>query len=210
MTWRGVTQWVAEGRRTLIAKAPWITIGRMLAIIYAVAMVGVAFLAVPDHRDRSYVLAVRYLGPNTKLASTLWTEPRGRSLSGRIELDRLKEELLGKYIRLPVEAGKPIVRANVMPWPDLPNEDIVLVALEGEPDWLMLNQGSMVEVWIGQKAATSPQAMVQAIVASDKKWIALLRRSDFAPNVLSDPTDKPMLRLVRIPHRPPPPPQSKP
>jgi hypothetical protein len=109
------------------------------------------------------------------MASTLWIEPRERSLSGRIELDRLEEELLGKYIRQPVEAGAPIVRANVMPWPDLPDEDVVTVTLEGEPDWLMLNQGSTVEVWIGQKAATPRYALVQAIVASDNKWIALLR-----------------------------------
>ena len=210
MTWRDVTQWVEGRKRALIARAPWITMGRILAIIYTFAMFGVAFLAVPDHRDRIYVKAARYLGPNTRMASTLWIETREQSLSDRIELDRLEEGLLGKYIREPVEAGAPIVRANVMPWPDLADEDIVSVTLEGEPDWLMLNQGSTVEVWIGQKAATPRYAMVQAIVASDKKWIALLRRSDFALDLLSNPADKPALRLVRLPHKPPPPSLPKP
>ena len=177
-----------------------------MALMYTVAMVGTAFVAVPDRRDRNYVVATRYLGPNTRIASTLWIEPRGQSPLGRIELDRLEAELSGKYIRQPVEAGKPITRANVMPWPDLPDEDIVPVILDDEPDWLMLNQGSTVEVWIGQKVATLKNAVVLAIVASDKKWIALLRRSDFAPGTLGSPADKSALRLVRLPHKPPPPP----
>jgi len=184
--------------------------GRILALVYVLAMVGVAFLALPDHRDESDVLAARYLGPNTRIENTLWIERRGWSLSRRIELDRLEEELHGKYIRQPVEAGASIMRDNVMLWPDLPDEDIVPVPLDGEPDWLMLNQGSMVEVWIGQKPATPRYALVEAIVGSDKKWLALLRRSDFASDIPNNPTDKATLRLVRLPHKPPPPPSSKP
>jgi hypothetical protein len=210
MTWEDVKQWVVDRKRALIAKAPWITMGRFLAIFYVGAILCVTFVAVPDQRDRSFVLAARYLGPNTRMARTLWIEPRGQSLSDRIERDRLEEELLGKYVRRPIEGGAPIARADVMPWPDVPNEDVVPVLLDGEPDWMMLNQGSTVEVWIGPKAATPHYALVQAIVTSDTKWIALLRRSDFAPDMLGNPGDKPTLRLVRFPHKPPPPPPPKP
>jgi len=109
---------------------------------------------------------------------------------------------VGKYLRRPVEADARLSRADAMPWPDLPGEEIVQVLLDEEPDWLMLNQGSTVDVWIGQKRATPQYAVVQAIVASGRKWIVLLRRKDFAADVLGNTADKPALHLVRLPHKP--------
>jgi len=177
------------------------TTGRFLAFVYAVAMLGVAWF-LPWHGDASYVRAVRYLGANTRMARPLWTEPRDQSVTGRLELGRLEDELVGKYLRRPVEADARLSRADAMPWPDLPGEEIVQVLLDEEPDWLMLNQGSTVDVWIGQKRATPQYAVVQAIVASGRKWIVLLRRKDFAADVLGNTADKPALHLVRLPHKP--------
>jgi hypothetical protein len=190
---------------------PWLTVGRFLALAYAVAMAVVAWF-LPWHGDEGYVQAVRHLGANTRLARTLWTEPRDQI--GRLEIARLEDDLLGRYLRRTVEADGRLTRVDVMPWPDLPDEEIVAVTIDDEPDWLMLNQGSIVDVWIGQKRATPQYAMVQAIVASGTKWAVLLRRNDFAADSLSS-AEKPILRLVRLPHKPPPapkppPPPSKP
>jgi hypothetical protein len=149
----------------------------------------------------AYVLASRYLGANTRISAALLTAPPDMPSSQLIELDRLKKELDGKYVRQPVEFGAKIEVNNVKPWPDLPHEDIVAVSFESEPDWMLLNQGATVEVWLGQKLATPRYALVEAIVGSDKQWIALVRRSDFASDALNDVADKPSLRLVRPPQK---------
>jgi hypothetical protein len=199
--WGALKRWAAERKRALFGKvASMITTGRVLAFVYAVAMLGVAYFFLPWHRDESHVQAVRYLGANTRMARTLWTQPREQA--GRLELARLEDDLVGKYLRRPVEADKPLSRADVMPWPDLPDEEIVQILLDEEPNWLMLNQGSTVDVWIGQKRATTQYAVVQAIVASGTRWVALLRRKDFAADTLGNTADKPTLHLVKLPHKP--------
>jgi hypothetical protein len=122
--------------------------------------------------------------------------------------------LLGRYLRRTVEADARLTRVDVIPWPDLQNEEIVAVTIDDEPNWLMLNKGSIVDVWMGQNRATPQYAMAQAIVPSGTKWAVVLRREDFATDSLSS-TENPILRLVRLPHKPPPapkppPPPSKP
>ena len=117
-------------------------------------------------------------------------------------LDRLEEELSGKYIKQPVDTGHAIAPDNVTSWPVMPDEDIVPVPLEAEPEWMTLNQGSMVEVWLGDKLATRQPALVEAIVGAGAQWTALLRRSDFASDALKTWADKPKVRLIRLPRKP--------
>jgi hypothetical protein len=204
MTWGDVghnlTQWPRRGWRALMAVISRFAMQTVVGF-YVLAVLGAAFWLLPvDHRLRQ-VLATRYLGTNTRIANGLWVEPGGTPWTERIELDRLEEDLAGKYVKRPVEAGAPIARENVTAWPDMPDEDIVPVPLEAEPDWMTLNQGSRVEVWLGEKLATNQPALVEAIVASGSQWTALLRRSDFASDVLKGAADKPKLRLVRLPRK---------
>ena len=196
-----LTQWAQRSWRALIAAILRFAMA-IAVIVYILAMLGVAFWLLPVDHDRMQVLATRYLGANTRIANGLWIEPGDTPWTERIELDRLEEGLAGKYVKRPVEAGAPIARDNVTSWPDVPDEDIVPVPLEAEPDWMTLNQGSRVEVWIGEKLATNQPALVEAIVTSGNQWTALLRRSDFASDVLKNAADKPKLRLVRLPRKP--------
>ena len=99
-------------------------------------------------------------------------------------------------------SGQEIAPENVASWPTMPDEDLVPVPLEGEPDWMTLNQGSMVEVWLGEKLATRQPALVEAIVGAGAQWTALVRRSDFAADALKNWADKPKLRLTRLPRKP--------
>jgi len=115
-------------------------------------------------------------------------------------VDRTLERLRKAFIET-ARGAREVVGAPLRP--DLPDEDIVQVVLDDEPDWLMLNQGSTVDVWIGQKRANFQYAVVQAIVASGKKWAILLRRKDFDPDILRNTTDKATLHLVGLPHKPP-------
>jgi len=149
------------------------------------------------------VQAVRYLGANTRLTPDLWYEPPDRLEVRRVEVARLEEALAGAYLRKAVEADAPLTRADVMPWPELGDLEIVTVLLEDAPDWRLLNQGATVDVWYGQKLATAQHSVVQAIVPADKKWIALMPRKDFSADSLGS-SEKTTVRLVKPPHKPPP------
>jgi hypothetical protein len=78
--------WAAKRKRALTGKIASMTTGRILAFVYTVAMLGVAWF-LPWHGDASYVRAVRYLGVNTRMVRPLWTEPSDQA--GRLELARL-------------------------------------------------------------------------------------------------------------------------
>lgn len=172
----------------------------VVIVVYVLAVLGAAFL-LPVAHGQSQVSATRYLGANTRMARGLWVEPTNLRWGRRMELDRLEEELSGKYIKHPVEAGGGVARDNVTSWPSMPDEDLVPVPLDVEPDWMTLNEGSLVEVWLGDKLATRQPALVEAIVGSAAQWTALLRRSDFAVDALKNWADKPKLRLVRLPRK---------
>ena len=174
----------------------------VVIVIYALAVLGTAFFLLPVNHDPTQLLATRYLGSNTRMAHGLWVEPSHSGWGRRMELDRLEEELSEKYIKQPVDTGHAIAPDNVTSWPVMPDEDIVPVPLEAEPEWMTLNQGSMVEVWLGDKLATRQPALVEAIVGAGAQWTALLRRSDFASDALKTWADKPKVRLVRLPRKP--------
>lgn len=174
----------------------------LVVILYIILIGAFAIFGMPAKREQSQVLATRYLGANTRMAKGLWAEPDGSSWARRIGLDRLEEELSGQYVKQAVEAGKPVAPENVASWPNMPNEDIVPVPLEAEPDWMTLNEGSLVEVWVGDKLATRQPALVEAIVGAGAQWTALVRRSDFAADALKNWADKPKLRLIRLPCKP--------
>ena len=181
---------------------------RALAFIYVAAMIAIAIWAIPSN-DRYNFLAVRYLGANTRVANMLFTKPPNLSLAGRLRLDRLQLELVGKYVKKPIKPGDAIVPTNLASWPDL-SDDLIPVALSDEPDWMTFNEGSMVNVWKGDKPITLHGAEVQAIVRPDeskKTWLVLLRRSDLVPDYLSNSdlakSDSPVkMRLDGLPHRP--------
>lgn len=185
-----------------MARASIITAGRVTAAVYAVVIIAIALFLIPNNRDRSFVIATQYFGANTRLTAKLWAEPPGLFITNCVELDRLEHDLEGTYLVRSIEAAKAIGRDDVTRWPHLPDEQIYPITLDAEPDWLLLNQGSTVELWVGQKPAAPRFAEVQAIVPSDGKWVMLLRRGDLAPDVLGDPTGKPTLRLVQLPRVP--------
>lgn len=181
---------------------------RALAFIYVAMMIAIAVYAIPSNDQHSF-LAVRYLGANTRIANTLFIRPSNLSLSGRLHLDRLQVELVGKYVKEPIAPGAAIALANLASWPDL-SDDLIPVILSDEPDWMTFNEGSVVDVWKDDKLITLHGAEVQAIVQPDKNkktWLVLLRRNDLVPDYLSDSdlakSNSPVtVRLDGLPHRP--------
>jgi hypothetical protein len=178
-----------------------VTMGRVLLVLYTAAVVAIAWGLLAWRGESSYVQAVRYLGANTRLTPDLWHEPRDRLEVRRVEVARLEEALAGAYLRKPVEADARLTRADVMPWPEFGDQEIVAVLLDDAPDWRLLNQGATVDVWYGQKLATAQHSVVQAIVPAGKKWIALMPRKDFSADSLGS-SEKPTVRLVKPPHKP--------
>lgn len=179
-----------------------VTMGRILVVLYTAAVVAIAWGLLPWRGEGSSVQAVRYLGANTRLTPDLWHEPRDRFEVRRVEIARLEEALAGAYLRKPVEADAPLTRADVMPWPELGDQEIVTVLPDDAPDLRLVNQRATVDVWYGQKLATTQHSVVQAIVPAGAKWIALMPRKDFSTDSLGS-SEKPTLRLVKPPHKPP-------
>jgi hypothetical protein len=197
-----------------------LTMGRMIVALYTAVVVALAWSLLPWYGEGSSVQAVRYLGANTRLSPDLWREPRDRLEVRRVEIARLGEALAGTYLRKPVEADAPLSRADVMPWPELGNQEIVTVQLDEAPDLRLFNQGATVDVWYGQNLATVQHTEVQAIVPAspqrsaappaDTKWIVLVPRKDFSAASLAnlgsvESKDKLTVRLVTPPHKPLPP-----
>src|SRR5262249_30312122 len=132
-----------------------VTMGRILVALYTATVVAIAWALLPWYGEGSSVRAVRYLGANTRLTPDLWHARGGRLEVRGVETARLEEALAGASLRKPVEAGAPLTRADVMPWPDLGDEEIVALLLDDAPDFRLLNQGATVDVWYGQKLATA-------------------------------------------------------
>jgi hypothetical protein len=190
---------------------------RILVALYTAAVVAIAWGLLPWYGEGGSVQAVRYLGANTRLTPDLWREPRDRLEVRRVEIARLGEALAGTYLRKPVEADAPLTRADVVPWPELGNQEIVTVQLDEAPDLRLFNQGATVDVWYGQNLATAQHTEVQAIVPAppqrsaappaDTKWLVLVPRKDFSAASLAglgsvESKDKLTVRLVRPPHKP--------
>lgn len=182
-----------------------VTMGRVLVVLYTAAVVAIAWGLLPWRGEGSYVQAVRYLGANTRLTPDLWHEPRDRLEVRRIELARLEEALAGAYLRKPVGAEARLTRADVIPWPELGDQEIVAVPLEDAPDFRLLNEGTTVDVWFGQKLATAQHSVVLAIVPAGTKkgtkWAALMPRKDFSADSLGSlgSSEKTTVRVVKLP-----------
>lgn len=178
----------------------WITTGRVMAVSYTLLVFVIAFLVIPEAEQEIHYSARRCLGSNTRLAMPLLVPPSFVSWQGKSRLAREARTLDGQYLKEPVKAGGPIDPKKVRAWPEI-FEEVVPVELDSEPDWMVMNQGARVEVWIGDKP--EPQhGVVLAIVPSGKKWLALLRKSDLKVSALGTPKDPRILRLEALPGRP--------
>jgi hypothetical protein len=177
-----------------------ITPGRLLAAVYLVVVLAIAGL-MPDTDRELHATAMRYLGPNTRIADVLLGPPSGLHLEESMRLDRERQTLIGQYVKQAIDAGATVAPPNVRPWPDLSGQDAVPVEFEAEPEWMLLNQGAAVEVWVADKQVAA-HAEVLAIVPSGKRWLALLRKSDLPSPTVGTPKDKPVLRIAALPARP--------
>lgn len=160
-----------------------ITFGRVLLVAYLLA-VTIAAIYVPFEDHRKHSLALRYLGQNTRIHKSLLVKPQELSLEDNFWLDRELKELEGKYLSRDVQAQQPITLQDVKAWPELKREEAIPVEFEPEPDWVSLNQGSFVQVWVDNQPI-SERAYVLAIVPSGSRWLALLRKNDLSKVVSS-------------------------
>lgn len=184
---------IRDWRRT---RLPWITTGRVLAASYAAVIVAVTCWLVPAPSGPAHFRAVRDLGANTRLADVLLVAPAGVSLEDRFRLAREKKRLTGRYLKTPVKGGNCVAHAETLDWPAVKVEEAVPLELDAEPDWMLLNQGTMVQVWTGDELQ---RALVLAVVPFGPKWIALLRKSDLKPGPLGTPKLPAKLRIETLP-----------
>jgi hypothetical protein len=200
----------------------WSTIGRILVIIYVILVLCAGFLAIPGPASGLHYTASRYLGPNTRLSDALLVTPAVRTLEDRLRVGREHARLVGSYVKNEVNRGAEVNTENTQPWPSLTNQEIASVELPTEPDWLLFNRGSLVEVWVGT-AQVAQSAFILAIVPLDqsppaaqtsasiqtttsaqnsapgRKWLVLLRRSDLGVSGLGSPKEEIKLRIRRLP-----------
>jgi hypothetical protein len=103
----------------------------------------------------------------------------------------------GKYLMQDVDKGRDITPDQLADWPELKAGGLVPLEIE-TPDWLLLNQGTIVEVWAGGKLKAN-DVQVAAIVPLGQKWLALLSKNGFSVDDLGPPADKAGLRIQRLP-----------
>jgi hypothetical protein len=178
----------------------WMTTGRVVVGVYLVLIV-IAACFIPGSVGDVHYMALRYLGPNTRLTDKLLVAPANVSLEDRFRLAREREHLEGQYVRQAVCATQAITPDNVRAWPELNGEEAAGVELDAEPDWMFLNQGAIVEFWVGDKPKPE-HALVLAIVPSGNKWLALLRKKDLAPDSFGTPKQTKTLRVEVLPEKP--------
>lgn len=154
-----------------------VTLARTGVVLYAATIIALAFFFIPGSDRTKHFTARRYLGANTRLSERLLVKPSNTSIDENFSLNQEFEKLNGKYIRKDVEAMKAVTPDNVTDWPILAPTETFPVEMATEPDWMFMNQGSLVQVWIGNNP-TPQRAAVLAILPSDKKWVALLKRQD--------------------------------
>jgi hypothetical protein len=162
MVFPGATIAVAE---TAI-KNTWGKKGRIVVTIYLATILCVGFALVPGPTPGLHYTTTRYLPPNTRLSAALLSTPSARTLEDRNRLQRELARLTGRYVKLEVSKGGVVKPENTEAWPTLTDEELASVEIAAEPDWMLLNRGTQVEVWTDNKP--SQKGVVLAIVPSDQ------------------------------------------
>ena len=173
-----------------------ITRGRFFAALYALLVIVIAFKMIPERDPTKHFKALRYLGAHTRLTEKLLVKPENVSFEESYLLDQDLKKLDGKYLKEDVATGMAVEVENVSDWPDIEPTESFPVEMQTEPDWLLLNQGSLVQVWVNNNS--SPQrARVLAIIPSGKNWMVLLNRKDIAA-LLAGAKEPHVLRLEEV------------
>ena len=170
------------------------SVGRVLVGVYALLVLLVAFLIVPSSQKNVHYRALRFLGRNTRLAPSLLLAPRELSMENRLRLARERPKLEGRYLSKDLKVDDEITPEDVVPWPLIKPEDVAPIELPAEPDWMLLNQGTRVEVWLGENPEPE-HAQVLAIVPSGTQWIALLQKKDLKQKNLGPPSAAKAVRI---------------
>jgi hypothetical protein len=177
---------------------PRIKIG-LIVLAYVGLVVLFALRGVSAGLGSVHFSAATYLGKNTRIGNELLVVPVTRTLEDNFRLARERRRVVGKYLREPVEMGKEITSDKLAGWPDLDDKDTVAVGLDSEPDSMVMNEGTIVEVRADDKIV-SKDAMVLAIVPWEKKkWLALLPKSDITYEAFATSKRPPTLTIEALP-----------
>ena len=173
----------------------WITKGRVILVGYVVLVSAISFLL--DSSSKASFKAPRFLGKNTRLGPSLLITPSDSSLQERVRLSSERRKLEGRYLNSDINQNSEISTDKTSLSPQLA-EATVPFELEGEPDWMYLNQSAKVKIWFGTDGSAPEYAEVLAIVPSGKKWLALLRAADIKRTDFSSTKSPRTLRIERI------------
>jgi hypothetical protein len=143
--------------------APSITAGRCIAFVYVIAIIAIT-LMLPRANATLHYTALRCLGAGTRIENALLLPATPVALEDRLRLLQERDRLIHRYLKRTVAEGGSILPADVLDWPALGSQEIVPLDLEAEPDWLIMNAGTTVDIWFGWRRAKS-------------NWIRLAHRS---------------------------------
>lgn len=199
---KSLIKWIGEkwgkARSWTVETFPWMTFKLIVAVVYAILVVGVAFLLIRPERHEAHYVAVRYMDKNTRLSPMHLVPPAAVPPEEIFRLQQEKDVLEGSYLLHPVQAGGVVSAEDVRSWPDIKPDEVVPFELDTEPDLMLLNRGATVEIWVGD-AKVPVRAQVLAIVPSGRRWQVLLRKSDLKEESLGGPKDQRTLRISALP-----------
>jgi hypothetical protein len=167
-------------------------------MVYVSLVLTITFWAIPKGLGDVHYYAARYLDKNTRIGDRLLIAPITRSMEDSFRLTRERRLVVGKYLREPVEMGNEVTMDKLVAWPDLVDKETVAVELDTEPDCMVMNQGTIVEVRAGDKIV-SEHAVVLAIVPWGAKWLVLLPKSDIISNAFATSKQSPTLSIEALP-----------
>ncbi|MFN2407676.1 MAG: hypothetical protein ABR594_16630 [Pyrinomonadaceae bacterium] len=157
-----------------------ITPGRFLAAAYAFLMFVIAFNVIPNRDPTKHFAARRYLGANTRLSKDLLVKPETISFEESYSLDQELKKLHGKYLKEDVATMMVVTAEKVSDWPHIDPTESFPVEVATEPDWVFLNQGSLVQVWVNNKPSPERARVLAIVPSANNKWMVLLKRQDIA------------------------------
>lgn len=168
--------------------------GKAAIILYICVIVAISFIFIRPREPLSFKSA-RSMGANTLLTEADLVAPGQMRLGDEMRIRKLREQLVGSYVKHDLERDTIISPADVLKWPDLKNVPTTPVVVAGDkPELSLINQGALVEIAIEVKRKSVE--VVAIIPQGEKKWAALFRSDDVGDISKAAPT---ITRIIRLP-----------
>jgi hypothetical protein len=179
------------------------TLRRALVLVYIVVVVVFACFRPWPHSAHHFI-AVRDLPAGSRLSNELLTTPPGVAIEDRVRQLVERGSLIGHYLRVDARAGDAILPKQAQEWPKLDDPALVPIELKREPNWIEVNAGAWIQVWIGGCAAPFAVRIAAVVPAGQSGWVALVKGDGFTLETLAKSNNAPVWRVASLPTLTPP------